>query len=113
MTRSKSLGLSSVRPWRMRMIASTSRIASSRATPSRGTHRDHHRHAAERPAPDALVAELLAERGVGDDGEVVLAQAEAARRRPLVDHAEHGVSTAPMRTCLPIGSMPRFSNSAS
>ena len=36
-TRSKSFGLSSVRPWRMRMTASTSRMASSRATSSRGT----------------------------------------------------------------------------
>ena len=36
-TRSKSFGLSSVRPWRMRMMLSTSRIVSSRVADSSGT----------------------------------------------------------------------------
>ena len=90
-TRSKSLGLSSVRPWRMRITASTSLHRDLARDVVARHHRNHHRLAAKRPSPHAFVAELLAERGVGNDREVVLAQAEAARGRPLVDHAEHRV----------------------
>ena len=57
-------------------------------------------------AEDALV------RGVRDDHEVVLADVEAAERRPLADDADDRVLDAPMRTFLPIGSMPGRANSA-
>ena len=106
-TRSKSLGLSSVRPWRMRMIASTSRIASSRSTPLVRHHRDHRRGGAERAAADALVAELLAEGRVRHDGEVVGARPEPADRRPLVDHARSPCSARRRRApACPPGRVP-------
>src|SRR5690349_17957668 len=75
---SKSFGSSSFRPCRIRITRSTSAIASSWRTPSRGTI-DPHRIQAEH----ALI------RGIRNDDEVVLTEVEAAGRRPLVEHADH------------------------